>query len=190
MLIEAKRPSHSAHHRQPSPDPDQEDTPQVSQVNQFTFFRCTIKFEDWVRLELTPCRFTEWARKYGGIYSLKFGPATSIVITSPRLVKQLVDKKSSIYSHRPNTYVGYKLISDGDHLLIMQYNDHWRKCRKLVHQYFMESMVNKNYIPLIEGEALQMVSDLITDPVHHMRHPKRFSNSIIMSLGTSHEASL
>lgn len=65
----------------------------------------------------------------------------------------------------------------------MQYSDHWRKCRKLVHQYFMESMVTKNYIPLIEGEAVQMVNDMIKDPGHHMLHPKRFSNSIIMSLG-------
>lgn len=47
----------------------------------------------------------------------------------------------------------------------------------------MESMVNKHHIPLIEAEAVQMVHDLVADPAHHMRHPKRFSNSIIMSLG-------
>ena len=98
-------------------------------------------------------------------------------------MKQLVDKKSSIYNHRPASYVGYNLISDGDHLLLMQYSDHWRKCRKVVHQFFMESMVNKHHIPLIEAEAVQMVHDLVADPAHHMRHPKRFSNSIIMSLG-------
>ncbi len=98
-------------------------------------------------------------------------------------MKQLVDKKSSIYNQRPASYVGYNLISDGDHLLLMQYSDHWRKCRKIVHQFFMESMVNKHHMPLIDGEAVQMVHDLVADPSHHMRHPKRFSNSIIMSLG-------
>lgn len=140
-------------------------------------------------LSLTLVRFTEWAQKYGGIFSLKFGPATSIVITSPRLVKQLIDKKSSIYSHRPASFVGYNLISDGDHLLLMQYSDHWRKCRKLVHQFFMENMVTKHHLPLIDAEAVQMVSDLVTDPTHHMKHPKRFSNSIIMSLGKFSSAS-
>lgn len=110
------------------------------------------------------------------------GSGTTIVLTSPRLVKQLIDKKSSIYSHRPNSYVGYDLISDGDHLLLMQYSDQWRECRKLVHQYFMDSMVVKNHLPVVDAEAVQMVRDFMLEPEGHMVHPKRFSNSIIMSL--------
>ena len=111
------------------------------------------------------------------------GPATCIVLTSPRLVRELIDKKSSIYSHRPASYVGYNLISDGDHLLLMQYSDHWRTCRKLVHQFFMETMVTKSHIGVVNAEAIQMARDFILEPTGHMRHPKRFSNSIIMSLG-------
>lgn len=128
-------------------------------------------------------RFAEWAKEYGEIFSLKLGPATSIVLTSPRLVKQLVDKKSSIYSHRPDSYVGYDIISQGDHLLLMQYSDQWRTCRKLVHQFFMESMVLKTHLAVVDAEAVQLVRDLIVQPQDHMAHPKRFSNSIIMSLG-------
>ncbi|OAQ70667.2 cytochrome P450 [Pochonia chlamydosporia 170] len=120
--------------------------------------------------------FAEWAKEYGEIFSLKLGPATSIVLTSPRLVKQLVDKKSSIYSHRPDSYVGYDIISQGDHLLLMQYSDQWRTCRKLVHQFFMESMVLKTHLAVVDAEAVQLVRDLIVQPQDHMAHPKRFSN--------------
>ncbi|CCO31992.1 hypothetical protein BN14_06044 [Rhizoctonia solani AG-1 IB] len=39
-------------------------------------------------------KLTEWARIYGGIYSLKMGPGTAIVITDVSAVKELMDKRS------------------------------------------------------------------------------------------------
>lgn len=74
------------------------------------------------------------------------------------------------------------IIAGGDHLLLMQYSDRWRTCRKLVHQYFMEQMVVKQHITVVDAEAVQMLRDFVVEPQGHMRHPKRFSNSIIMSL--------
>lgn len=63
-------------------------------------------------------QFTKWAKQYGGIYSLKMGTGTAIVLTDRRLVKELVEKKSAIYSHRPRSYVA-DLISGGDHILLV-----------------------------------------------------------------------
>lgn len=128
-------------------------------------------------------RFLQWAKEYGGIFSLKVGPGTAIVITSPELVKKLFDKKSNIYNHRPPSYVGNGIISGGDHVLLMQYSDQWRTCRKLIHQYFMETMVMQKHLKVVDAEAVQMVRDFMLEPEGHMKHPKRFSNSIIMSLG-------
>ncbi|KAK4152517.1 phenol 2-monooxygenase [Chaetomidium leptoderma] len=133
------------------------------------------------KLETVMRSFTQWAKQYGGIFSLKVGPATSIVISSPRLIKQLVDKKSNLYSSRPASHVG-NIIGNGDHLLLMQYSDRWRTCRKLVHQFFMEQMVVKNHIDVVDAEAVQMLRDFVVQPDGYMKHPKRFSNSIIMSL--------
>jgi cytochrome P450 len=130
-------------------------------------------------------RFTEWARQYGEIFSLKLGVGTAIVITSPRLVKQLVDKKSTIYSNRPPSYIGNAIISQNDHMLLFDYDERWRKSRKIFHQFFMESMVVKQHMPLVNAEAVQMLRDFIVEPEGHMRHPKRFSNSIIVSLRKS-----
>jgi len=130
----------------------------------------------------THLQFRKWAKQYGDIFSLKVGPATSIVISSPRLIKQLVDKKSNLYSRRPPSFVGNGIISNGDHLLLMQYSDRWRTCRKLVHQYFMEQMVLKHHVDVVNAEAVQMLRDFVVQPEGHMKHPKRFSNSIIMSL--------
>ena len=130
-------------------------------------------------------RFAEWARRYGGIFSLKLGPSTAIVISSPALVKALLDKKSNIYSSRPKSYVSHDLITRGDHLLVMTNNDKWRLFRKLVHQWFNEVRCEKAYITLQNAEAVQLLRDICIAPELIMSHPKRFSNSIIMSLGKS-----
>ncbi|KAL5363813.1 cytochrome P450 [Aspergillus floccosus] len=107
-------------------------------------------------------KFTEWAKQYGGLYSLKLGTATAVTITDRRVIKELVDKRN--------------------HLLVMQYGQQWRSFRRIIHQHFMESMVEKHLLEVQNAEAVQMLRDMCVRPDQHMLHPKRFSNSIIMSL--------
>ena len=45
----------------------------------------------------------------------------------------------------------------------------------------MEKEVEAHHITLQNAEAVQMIHDYMVQPDQHMRHPKRFSNSIIMS---------
>ncbi|KAI7323021.1 putative cytochrome P450 [Hortaea werneckii] len=117
-------------------------------------------------------QFTEWARQYGGIYTLKLGTGTAAVITDPRLVKQLLDKKSSKYAERPRSYVA-NLIAGGDHILLMDYGNQWRETRKLFHSQFTEKMVESEHIKVQEAEARQMLRDYFVEPEQHMLHPKR-----------------
>ncbi|KAK3702421.1 hypothetical protein LTR37_014887 [Vermiconidia calcicola] len=127
-------------------------------------------------------QFTEWAKQYGEIYTLKLGTGTAAVITSKRLVKELIDKKSSIYSERPKSYVA-NLISGGDHILLMDYGQQWRGTRKLLHGTLMEKVVEDQHLKIQEAEAKQMLRDYLISPAEeHMLHPKRYSNSITMSI--------
>lgn len=70
-------------------------------------------------------------------------------------------------------------------MLVMQYGPLWRIYRKLVHQNFMESVVERDYVPVQNAEAVQMLFDFCKQPDRHMLHVKRFSNSIAMSLSMS-----
>lgn len=47
----------------------------------------------------------------------------------------------------------------------------------------METMCERKHIVLQDAEAVQMLRDFCLSPDQHMLHPKRFSNSIIMSIG-------
>ena len=109
---------------------------------------------------------------------MKLGTGTGIVLTDRKLIKQLLDKKSSIYSNRPHSYVSHNLITGGDHVLIAHYGKTWQRYRKVIHQHFMESIVMKDHLPLQQAEGSQLLYDYLTDPENHMWHPKRFTNSI------------
>lgn len=64
-------------------------------------------------------QFKKWADKYGPIYSLVIGTNVLIVISSGAVMKELLDKRSGIYSSRPNLYVGQHLLSGGLRMLLM-----------------------------------------------------------------------
>ena len=128
---------------------------------------------------------TDLATKYGGVFSLKRFSGTIIVLSDWGYVKSLLDKRSAKYSHRPKSLVS-DMITGGHHILMMDYDENWRVVRKLIHQTLMETRCDKEHYKLQEAEANQMLYDFMTKPEENMLHPKRFSNSITMSIGKAH----
>ncbi|EZF75465.1 hypothetical protein H105_02979 [Trichophyton soudanense CBS 452.61] len=129
-------------------------------------------------------KFTEWAAKYGPIFSLKIGPGTAVVLNSPYMIKQLIDRQSAIYSERPKFYIADHLVMHGDHLMFMGPDARWRRGRRLYHQYFNETACERKHILLQNAEAAQLLRDLYVEPDSFMNHCKRFTNSTTMSLVT------
>jgi hypothetical protein len=64
-------------------------------------------------------QFRKWADEYGPVYSLILGTKPFIVLSSAQAVKDLLDKKSALYSDRQEMYVGQTLGSGGLRLLMM-----------------------------------------------------------------------
>ena len=50
-------------------------------------------------------QFKKWADEYGPVYSLILGTSVMIVLTSDVAIKDLLDKRSNIYSSRPDLYL-------------------------------------------------------------------------------------
>lgn len=64
-------------------------------------------------------QFAQWAETYGPIYSLILGSKVLIVLSEDRVVKDLLDKRSAIYSSRPEQYLGQEIFSGGLRVLLM-----------------------------------------------------------------------
>jgi hypothetical protein len=99
-------------------------------------------------------RFTEWARKYGGIYSvsansygylegiiysslqLKVGSGTAVVLTDPAAVKELMDKRSGSTVERPPSHI-VDLVTGGLNMVCANFSTRPRhsspypRCRPL-----------------------------------------------------------
>jgi hypothetical protein len=75
-------------------------------------------------------RLKEWSQQYGGVFSLKFGPETVIVLFDRKAVYHLLDKKGNIYSERPRSYVP-NLVTGGDSFAFMDSTPLWRSERKV-----------------------------------------------------------
>lgn len=127
-------------------------------------------------------RFTEWATKYGGIFSLKLGSSTAVVLSSPTAVKQLIDKQSAHFSNRPPFYIADELMMHGDHLMFMNVDQRWRRGRRLYHQYFNEGVSESQHVVVQQAEAAQLLRDMCLQPGNFMGHCKRYTNSVVMSL--------
>lgn len=129
-------------------------------------------------------RFTEWAAVYGPIFSLKMGSQTAVVLSSPYMIKQLIDKQSAVYSNRPKSYIADNLVFHNDHLMFLNPDTRWRRGRRLYHKFFNETLCENSHHHLQNAEATQLLKDICQTPDDFMNHIKRFTNSIIMSLVT------
>jgi hypothetical protein len=63
-------------------------------------------------------QFQKWADKYGPVYSLILGTKVMVVLSSDQAIKDLLDKRSGIYSSRPDMYLG-GIVSGGLRMLLM-----------------------------------------------------------------------
>jgi hypothetical protein len=84
-------------------------------------------------------QFQQWAEEYGydkariagymqlliffrPIYSLMLGTRVWIILSSDASVRDLLDKRSNIYSSRPDMYMGQEIASGGLRLVTMVSN--------------------------------------------------------------------
>jgi cytochrome P450 len=126
-------------------------------------------------------QFEKWAREYGPVYSLILGTKTMIMLSSDKAVKDLLDKKSNMYSHRQEMYIGQTLCSGDLRILMMGYDARWRMCRKLVHSLLNISAA-KSYVPYQMLENKQMLYEMITQPERCMYNIRRYTNSLTTTM--------
>ncbi|EFQ35355.1 cytochrome P450 [Colletotrichum graminicola M1.001] len=121
-------------------------------------------------------QFKKWAEEYGPVYSLIVGTKVMIILSSGRAVKDLLDKRSAIYSSRPDVYLG-NVASGNLRVVIMKYGETWRMIRKIFHQALHISAA-RAYVPYQDLESKQMLTGFLDEPQHFADHIRRYTNSL------------
>jgi cytochrome P450 len=103
-------------------------------------------------------KLEEWADQCGESFTIMLGNKRMIVLNSPRIVKDLIDRRSNNNSSRPEMYIGQTLISGGYRIVLMQYDERWRLARKMIH-VLLNIRTATDYIPSQEVELGQMLAE-------------------------------
>ncbi|KAJ7202055.1 cytochrome P450 [Mycena pura] len=125
-------------------------------------------------------KFTEWARKYGGFYSvsatlahrlgefeslvhqLKLGPGTAIVLTDAAAVKELMDKRSATTVDRPPMHIA-DVVAGGLNMVLARYTENWRTLRRTSHA-ILTPQASARHLPIQQAEATQLLHDILRRP--------------------------
>ncbi|KAI8631713.1 cytochrome P450 [Xylariaceae sp. FL1651] len=126
-------------------------------------------------------QFQKWAEEYGPIYSLILGTQVMIVLSSDQAVKDLLDKRSGIYSSRPEMYLGSDIASGGFRMVLMEYGETWRMLRGIVHNS-LNVKASRAYVPYQDLENKAMLLGFLEQPVRFLDHIRRFTNSVATQL--------
>ncbi|KAH7247143.1 hypothetical protein NW759_007910 [Fusarium solani] len=121
----------------------------------------------------------EWHRKYGDVFYTKIGATDYIWLSSPKAVKDLMDKKSAIYSSRPHLPLAQNIASGKSRQLFMAYGPEWRSLRKHSHA-LLNLNASKKYRPVQNLESKVVLHDLLTRPDQFYTINRRYSTSVIM----------
>lgn len=129
--------------------------------------------------ELVRGKAREWCREYGDIFYTKIGGTDYIWLSSPQAVRDLMDKKSGIYSSRSPAPFAQDVASGGKRQLFMPYGPEWRNLRKTSHALLNSTSAAK-YQPIQDFESKQLMRDLLVTPADFYQHNRRYSSSVIM----------
>ncbi|KAH7850062.1 hypothetical protein Vadar_027280 [Vaccinium darrowii] len=71
------------------------------------------------------------SKKYGPIFTLRFGSQPVLILSSPSAVEDLFSKNDLIFANRPRFLVGKHLNYNYTTMGASSYGDHWRNLRRL-----------------------------------------------------------
>ncbi|CAI0421929.1 unnamed protein product [Linum tenue] len=102
------------------------------------------------------------SNKYGPIMSLTLGVRNAIVVSSPSLAEECLNKNDVVFANRPNNFVGWKII--GYNYTTMgasPYGPHWRNLRRLSTVELLSTARLNSFLHIRRDEVTRFVRELV-----------------------------
>ncbi|KAG8886909.1 hypothetical protein FRB98_000784 [Tulasnella sp. 332] len=127
-------------------------------------------------------QFTEWAKTYGEIFSLKIATGTVVILNSAQSVRDVMESKgnAALTADRPQSYVA-EVLYRGLNVAFARYGESWRHSRQAV-QEVMNPKARVKLLPIQMAESAQLMYDLVLDPSNHYAYVQRFSTSLSLCI--------
>ncbi|KAK1234158.1 hypothetical protein PQX77_002641, partial [Marasmius sp. AFHP31] len=131
--------------------------------------------------DLPPVTYVNWSKIYGDVFHFSTFGHDTIVLNSSKAMLDILDKRSSNYSDRPNMPMVLGLMGWNWNLSMMRYSDWWRIHRRTFHQYFQPRMMPE-FLPLQRTTTSELMKNLMETPEDFFKHVKFASDSAILQI--------
>ncbi|KAH9917081.1 cytochrome P450 [Fomitopsis serialis] len=130
-------------------------------------------------LEFPEKRFAQWGKEYGDMIFLKMFNTPVLVINSAHAARDLLDKRSVIYSDRPYSVMMTDLLGWEHDFGLLPYNEEFRKHRRWMHMPFFSRSCLAAFADMQTREVIALLMGFLNDPEGFGAHFKRYSASFM-----------
>ncbi|KAK5328815.1 hypothetical protein LTR93_002600 [Exophiala xenobiotica] len=124
----------------------------------------------------------EWADQLGTeLMYLRLGGVDWVFLNSSRVVEDLMEKRSSIYSSRPVFAMVGEIMSRMKRLVLQPYSPEWRELRKVMH-ILLTGRSADSYRVLEDMESRQAMYEILQNPDEWYLHTIRFAASFTIGM--------
>ncbi|KII84599.1 hypothetical protein PLICRDRAFT_354147 [Plicaturopsis crispa FD-325 SS-3] len=126
--------------------------------------------------------YEQWGRDYGsGILYANLAGTSIIIVNSAAIANELFERRSSIYSSRPNFVMCKELMGFGDFLSLVPYGERWRAMRRLFHRE-LHPQAAIQFRPLEIDATHDLLRRLGDTPDDFFAHITHMAGKIIMDI--------
>ncbi|KIJ61263.1 hypothetical protein HYDPIDRAFT_138140 [Hydnomerulius pinastri MD-312] len=129
--------------------------------------------------------YSAWRKQYGPIVYCQLLGQDVIIINSAKVARQLLDRRSSIYSSRPASCIG-KLFGIEFNTAFLPYGPEWRIHRRMFHQALRVEAA-ESYQALYLSKAVLLLKNFLDTPDDFEKHLQLYIASITMAVTYGYE---
>ena len=104
------------------------------------------------------------ARPVGDIFALDLPGQYIVVVDSPQLILDMLEKKSAIYSDRARAVFGGEVVGWENAVILQHYSDRFREYRKFMAQFMGNKAQVARFNPVTTAATRKFVRNVYDDP--------------------------
>ncbi|KAI0693571.1 cytochrome P450 [Cytidiella melzeri] len=127
--------------------------------------------------------YERWSKIYGDIMSIQVLGQPLIILSSPKVATDILDKRSTVYSDRPRFEMAGEIVGFAKSLALVNYGERWRTYRRMFKECIGSTRgALKRHMPLMEHSARDFLLRTLHEPEYLRDHLRRMASATIFSI--------
>ncbi|TBU32655.1 cytochrome P450 [Dichomitus squalens] len=131
--------------------------------------------------------FAQWGQRWGGIVSVTILGQPYVILNSEKHPKEMLEKKSSIYSSRPVIAFGGELVGWKRILVLQPYGNTFREHRRMIFQLIGSKKNMARFVPLVDAKTRDFITEVYREPESLLKHIRKCAGAIILMMSYGYQ---